>query len=296
MKIKGQLDQVSLKKFGVPENFEHLFDDVYQGEDGGIYALKEGDAEATNCMHLLSKNGVAYPIRNAPEIPADIAELHRKVYTPTNAGERLRIAVGAAYHKNENARLKYLIEKKYHRAIPGIAPDDYSFEESYEYCLFSKKFNAHCLGAIPIEKNGNTIKALFATGCLLIVRKDCYELIDFTPIFEGADGKTIFWAGGEELILAYLDSNQLYFCHLGSLMKFTQTEVSILIEVKNNDRYILYQLGETLKYVACAHFENGFKIDQSTGKVVCYSSYDCDGMVESAKTYIFEDGKYKEAQ
>ena len=298
MKIKGQVDQVSLRQFGVPEKFEHLFNDVYQGEDGGIYVAlpSETPTQDVVTMHLLSKNGKAYPIRHASEVPADIAELHQKFYAPMQAGERLRIAIGAAYHKNENAHLQFLIEKRYQRAIPGFVPDDYSFEDSYEYCLFSRKFNALIHGAIPVEKDGNSIKALFASGCLLVARKDCYELIDFVPIFESADGKTIFWAGGEELILAYLSDERLYFRHLGSFMKFTQTAVNSLLEVKNKGTYILYHLGKKLEIVAYAHFENGFEIDKNTGEVICYSSYNCDGMVESAKTYIFEDGKYKKLQ
>lgn len=296
MKIKGQLDQVSLRLFGVPENFEHLFDDLYQGEDDGIYIATSNAASETvpHTMHLLSKGGVAYPIRKAPEIPADIAELHRKIYSPKRAGERLRITVGAAYHKDEDERPKFLIEKKYNSPIPGMVPDDYFYEECYEYCLFSKKFNALCHEAIPVEKNGKPIRALFATGCLLIARQDCYEAVDFVPIFEGTNGKTIFWAGGKELILAYLSSHKLYFRPLGSLIKFTQTAVSALLEVKNNGEYILYQLGATPELVACAAFENGFVIDQNTGQVVCYSAYECDGMVESTRTYVFKDGKYEE--
>ncbi len=292
MNIKGQLDSVSLKQFGVPENFEHLFDDVYQGEDGGIY-IAQANIVSVPSMHLLSKGGKAYPIRNAPEITAEIVELHKQLYTPTQAGERLKIAVGAAYHQNENARFKFLIEKQYHLAIPGIVPDDYSFEKAYEYLVFAPNFNTVCSDAISVEKGGASIKALFASGRLLVASKDCYEAIDFVPIFETTDGKTIFWVGGKELALASIVFNRLCFSHLGTFKKFTQTAVNNLIEVRNKDHFNLYHLGSTIEFVACAPFEYGFEIDVATGKVVCYSAYSCDGMNEFSRTFLFEGGEYK---
>ncbi|MBR6355287.1 MAG: hypothetical protein IKR92_00390, partial [Alphaproteobacteria bacterium] len=70
-----QLDKESLRMFGIPEKFEKLFGNIFEGEDGGVYAAY-GET-----MHLLAKNSKAYPITlGRTELPEDVAEMRKKIY------------------------------------------------------------------------------------------------------------------------------------------------------------------------------------------------------------------------
>ncbi|MBR1825025.1 MAG: hypothetical protein IJ770_00360 [Alphaproteobacteria bacterium] len=268
------LDQESLKQFGVPEKFEPLFGNVFKGEDGGIY---EAYGET---MHLLAKNSTAYRIfRSTSDFPFGLAEMQSKIYTPSQAGDKLRKAVEDLHRKWKDVCFFFVTENIY----------------THEQKVFAK--SATDYGELPdwdFVSIGGAAKALIAGGILMIKGKDCYEIINFIPFFEATANSTLFWAGDQELLEAYFEAGKLKFRYFGRIEKFRQTAVSNLLEVKKDEgKYALYHLGRNLNFVAYSPFKNGFEIKETTGTVVCHSAICSCGVQDVTRAYIFRNGRYE---
>ena len=275
-RVMYTLDRESLKQFGVPEKFEPLFYNVFKGEDGGIYAAY-GET-----MHLLAKSSVAYRIFcGKNDLPYYVAEIQRKIYSPSQAGGELRKAVDDLHAKWKDLCWCFVTENIY----------------THEYKVFAK--SATDYGELPewdVISIGGAAKALIAGGVLMIKGKDCYEIVDFVPFFGASGGSTIFWAGEQELLEACFEAGKLKFRYFGRIEKFTQTAVSNLLEVKKDEgKYALYHLGKTMRFVAYSLFENGFRIKEDTGAIRCRSAVCCDGIQDTSDVYVFKNGRYERA-
>lgn len=269
------LDRESLKQFGVPEKFEPLFYNVFKGEDGGIYAAY-GET-----MHLLAKNSVVYRIFcGKNDLPYGVAEIQRKIYSPSQAGSKIRKAVEDLHAKWKNLCWCFVTENIYY---------------THEQKVFAK--SATDYGELPewdVISIGGAAKALIAGGVLMIKGKDCYEIVDFVPFFGASEGSTIFWAGEQELLEACFEAGKLKFRYFGRIEKFRQTAVSNLLEVKKDEgKYALYHLGRNLNFVAYSLFKNGFRIKEDTGAIRCRSAVCCDGIQDTSDVYVFKNGRYE---
>ncbi len=268
MKIKGLLDQVSLRQFGVPEKFEHLFNEVYQGEDGGIYAAYG------KTMHLLAKNSKAYPIvLGRTELPKDVAEMRKKIYASSPAGDKIRSIFGVLHPKRK--RFAFVAESNYSSDINKV---------------FIKSKNTY--KELP-EQNFcgiDSYKVLIVGGVLMVAKEQTFIIIDFVPIFESSSSM-IFWGGDRDLFEACFEDGELYIRYFGRFKKFTQTTVSNLLETEIDKQYCLDYLGQYIQNLGMSDFKDSFEIDETTGTVVCNSEVCCGDIQDS--TYIYKDGKYE---
>ena len=128
----------------------------------------------------------------------------------------------------------------------------------------------------------------------MIKEGDCYKIIELVPFIEVASNSTLYWAGNKELMEIYCKTAGPEFRYFGSIEKFTQTAVSNLLEVKKEDKYALYHLGERPHLIAYSPHEDGFKINKTTGTIVCCSAVCCDGIQDTTRVCVLKDGQYVE--
>ena len=267
-------DQESLKLLGVSEKFEPLFDNVFRGEDGGIYAAY-GET-----MHLLAKNSDAYRIvTDAAKLPDDMAELQKKIYTPSTYGYELRMYAELLYVQWIGTNFTFVAESIYpHKQKVFVkSPTDYVELPEWNYIHIGGTANALICGGIPMIKEG-----------------DCYKIIELVPFIEVASNSTLYWAGNKDLMEIYYKTAGPEYRYFGSIEKFTQTAVSNLLEVKKDEgKYALYHLGERPHLIAYSPHEDGFKINKTTGTVVCNLAICSCGVQDITRTFVFKNGRYE---
>lgn len=276
MKKNYTLSQNSLKKLGVPEKFENIFDNVFKDDDCNIYVAK-GDE-----MHLLAKNSYAYPIsRAAVKLPDEILDMQKRFYRPSTTGEKLLEVIN---ERRDFWNLNFVL------VTEGIY--------THEMKVFAR--SATCdtdYGELPEWDNvyiGGSAKALIAGALPMIIDTDCYKIINFVPMFETASGTMIFWAGDKELFeVCYFKDKALTFRYFGRIEKLIQTRVSNLLEIRKINERVLYHIGKTLNFMGVSLLSsNAFKIDEATGKVVIHSAICCGSVHDITSSYLFKDGKY----
>lgn len=266
-----QLDKESLKQFGVPEKFEPLFDNVFQGEDGGIYAAY-GET-----MHLLAKNSKAYPIvLGKAELPDDLEEVRKKIYAPSQTGEEIRTILGLL-HQNRNNKMFAFVAKSNHSSVINrvfIKPRDvYRELPEQNFCSIDSP------------------QVLIVGGVLMVEKEKTFRIIDFVPIFETSSGM-IFWGGNKELFEARFEAEELKFRYFGRFKKLTQTAVSNLLETEVDEYHCLDYLGKDIQNLDMSELEDCFTIVKTTGTVVSKSNTCFDDHVV-IRTFVYKDGRYE---
>lgn len=264
------LDQESLRFLGVPEKFEPLFDNVFQGDEGGIYAAYG------ELMHLLVQDSKAYPIvPGKAELPDDLAEMRKKIYAPTKAGDKIRTMFGI-HKKRKNKDFAFVAESRASLLINKV---------------FIKSENAY--SELP-EQNFSCIdgpKILIAGGALMVKKDQTFMIIDFVPIFESSSGM-IFWGGDKDLIEATFEGGELYINYFGRFKKFIQTAVSNLVETVIDENNFIDYFGKDLQNLGMSELEDSFKIDNTTGTIVSKSNTCFDDHVV-IRTFVYKDGRYE---
>ena len=268
------LDQESLKQFGISEKLEPLFDNVFKGANGRIYAA------CGETIRLLARNSTACPIvLGKAELPDDVAEIQSKIYAPSSDGANLRMYVDILNVQWKGTDFAFVTENICTHEQKVFAKYETDYKEIPDW---------------DVINIGGRAKALVVGGVLLIAEKKQYEIIDFIPFFEASTDSTIFWAGDKELLEACFEAEKLKFRYFGCIKKFTQTAVSNLIEIKEDEeKYALYHLGKGLHFLSYSPFENDFKIDKTTGTVVVHAAICSCGVQEITRTFVYKDERYE---
>lgn len=259
-----ELDEQTLKKFGVPQDFMEMFDGVFRGEDGGVYILNHGK------MHFLDDKAYALKVEYVKaELPKTIAKLKEQL-SPLNSPmkeSKLGRAVKAYMAQAKKADIAFALADTYPN--PAFTKTDDGYKQLPTQELFGHR-QSLCMGK------------------MLIKHTDKYVCVDMIPIFVQPE-YVIFWGGNKELFIADLWRNKIDFRTLGIFKKLTKTNVGYLLEVQDVSDYIntLYYLGTKLNRVAGTwsrkHYKkNAFIINKKNGEVV-----------EDITTYVFENGRYK---
>ena len=275
MERKYTLDQESLKKLGVPEKFENIFDNVFKDADCNIYVAK-GDK-----MHLLAKNARAYRIsREEVQLPDNIAGM-QKQYFPSTNGEKLLQAV-KELRDFWDLNFVLVTEGIYTREMKVFAR---SATDATEYGELPEWDYAYI---------GGMSKLLIAGALPMIADKDCFKIIDFVPLFETAFGNMIFWAGANELFEVCSHRERLTFRYFGQIEGLVQTRVSHLLKIRKANEQVLYHISKTLNCLGASLLQsnNAFEIDKTTGKVVVHSALCVGSVHDITSTYVFEGGRY----
>ena len=257
------LDQESLKSLGVPEDFEKLFDQVFEGDDGNIYILKN------NKMHLLVKGpALLLPIeQRSMALPKAIAGFKEKLspFALPLSSTKVSKELDAYTAQSKGISFAFVIEGCFPPKVFAKTPGGY---EELPPTILSRNFST-----------------LLCKGKMLLRNNDKYFCVDLMPVF-AQKNYVIFWAGGRGMFFAHHTNKSLCFTPLGTFEKLTMTSVSNLIEVRPFFRYSrdLYHLAEDLSMIDdCA---DSFSISKKTGTVTThYGIY--------TVAFICQNGKYK---
>ncbi|MBO7097224.1 MAG: hypothetical protein J6W11_01125 [Alphaproteobacteria bacterium] len=269
-----ELDEQTLKKFGVPQDFMEMFDGVFRGEDGGVYILNHGK------MHFLDDKAYALKVEYVKaELPKTIAKLKEQL-SPLNSPmkeSKLGRAVKAYMAQAKKADIAFALADTYPNPVFTKTDDGYKQLPTQE--LFDHR-------------------QIICMGKMLIKQTDKYLCVDMIPIFVQPE-YVIFWGGNSELFTAtsgYTLSGyrkgyrNMVFRSLGIFKKLTKTNVGYLLEVQalpvRDHINTLYYLGEKVSRIAGTPLsKNGFIINKENGEVFAHTA-----------TYVFENGTYHKKQ
>lgn len=268
-----QLNQRIVKQSGISKRFTSLWGgDICKGEDGGIYIINDTCTKA----HRLAESGNAYHIVvSGGPLPPAIAELQNDLLSFGIPSDKF-LAAHEAYRN-----------------------------QSYgEYLAFVLVENDSCKPKVYVLRGGGydefqsvyiggEEKAIIVANKLLLADKSYYRMYDLMPVLETSECE-LLWGGGNELVKSYINAQgKLDFAPLGRLVKLTRTAVSLLLEVKEEDKYALYYPSKDLNLLAYSPFENGFEIDETTGTIVSKAAVSSCGVQDVTRTFIYKDGQYK---
>ena len=260
-----ELDEQTLKKFGVPQDFMEMFDGVFRGEDGGVYILNHGK------MHFLDDKAYALKVEYVKaELPKTIAKLKEQL-SPLNSPmkeSKLGRAVKAYMAKAKKASIAFALADTYPN--PAFTKTDDGYKQLPTQELFEHR-------------------QILCMGKMLIKQTEKYLCVDMIPVFVQPE-YIIFWGGNNELFMAVSGYRNMDFRSLGIFKKLTQTSIGYLLEVQSlpvSDRInTLYYLGTKISRVAGTPCQkNGFIINKENGEVFAHTA-----------TYVFENGTYHKKQ
>lgn len=265
------LDKGSPKQFGAHQKFTPLWGgDICKGEDGGIYVVN-GEK-----FHRFAENGEAYHIVvSGGPLPPIIAELQNYLATFGIPADRFRTAHEAYRNKSYKEYLAFVLVEKDSQKPKVYVLRGGGYDEFQSVYI------------------GGSKKAIIAANQLLLEDECRYGMHDLMPILYTSEC-TVLWGGDEELVKSYVNAQgMLDFALLGRLVKSTKTAVSLLLEIKEEDKYALYYPSNDINFIAYSPFENGFEIDEATGTVVSKATIASCGVQDVPLTFIYKDGKYK---
>lgn len=271
--INEQLNQRIVKQFGIPKKFTSLWGgDICKGEDGGIYVINDTCTKA----HCFAKSGNAYHIVvSSCPLPPVIAELQNYLASFGVPSDKFLAAHEAYRNQSYGEYLAFVLVEN-----DSCKPKVYVLRGS-GYDEFQSVYI------------GGEEKAIIVANKLLLADKSYYRMYDLMPVLETSECE-LLWGGGNELVKSYINAQgKLDFAPLGRLVKLTRTAVSLLLEVKEEDKYALYYPSKDLNLLAYSPFEDGFEIDEVTGNVVTHAAVMSCGVQEITRTYIYKDGQYK---
>ena len=267
------LNQRIVKQFGIPKKFISLWGgDICKGEDGGIYVINDTGTKA----HCFAEKGNAYRIVvSGGPLPPAIAELQNYLASFGIPSDKFRIAHEVYRNKSYKEYLAFVLVEKDSPKPKVYVLRGGGYDEFQSVYIGGQK------------------KAIIAANKLLLAYTCCYGMHDLMPILYTSEC-TVLWGGGEELVKSYINAQGLLdFALLGRLVKSTRTALSLLLEIKEEDKYVLYYLGADLNFIAYSPFENGFEIDETTGKIVCKATVASCGIQDISRTYVFKNGRYE---
>ena len=279
--FKNKLDKESLKQFGVPEKFKHLSwcKDICEGEDGGIYVLKDGK------MHLLARNAHAYPIsQGTSELPEDMVEIKNKLCAFAAKNRQLQTAdefIKMTQVKAKCVDFACVIENK---------------DTPHRQEVFIKVANGYQKLSEPFFIGG-AAKAFISLGHLVIFHDNKYEITDFIPVF-AESYRIVFWGGERDIFALSMLFNRfdfMQFERIGRIEEVIQTEVSTLLKIKEDENKIaLFNLSHHgLTPVCRLKPKQEFKIDKTTGAIrLCDFSLYYHGWLSHAN-FVYQSGGYE---
>ena len=273
--LQFELDQASRKQFGVPGIFESDCCDghVLKSKNGDIY-FNNGKGE----VHLLAQRAEAYEVVIASiPLPLVMKELRKKLHSLGPCSEELLKAEQTYHNENYKKHLYFVLKLK--------------------GCLIPKVFISMPDGYQEISSVfiGGDKEAIIAADKLLLADQHRYALIEKMSLLDAPEYR-LLWCGGEELAMSFVNKadKKLAFAPLGSFVKLTETSVSKLLEVKEDeDKFSLYHLGQTIDFIAYSPFEDGFEIDETTGTVVTNAAIASCGIQNVTHTYAYQNEHYK---
>ena len=235
-----EVDQKSLKKLGVPESFEKLFNDVFKGDDGGIYRLVEGK------MHLLAKHAQVFPLkRRRIKLPKPIADLKEKLAPFSASAPKLY-----GNYPTIRSPFAFVLDNQDTGQVQVFQNVTQGFEQ-YE--------------TVDIYAN----KSVLLCGKNMLIKKANTYLCSDLPFVYNAAAYGIFWVKRYELCTIMHPTGKAIFSPIGTFKKLTQTKVNNLIEVipphLHDTR--LYHVGRFFQEIVTTSLPESIKISEETGEV-----------------------------
>ena len=270
--INEQSNPKNSQKFGKPILKSLWGGDICKGEDGGIYVINDAGTK----FHCFAEKGDAYRIvvSGGPLSPI-IAELQKNLCTFGIPSDKFLAAHEAYRNESYKEYLAFVLVEK-----DAPKPKVYVLRGG-GYDEFQSVYI------------GGQEKAIIVANKLLLADKYYYRMYDLMPILYTSECE-LLWGGGEELVKSYVNAQgKLDFAPLGRLIKSTKTAVSLLLEIKEEDKYALYYPSTDLNFIAYSPFENGFEIDETTGTVVSKATIASCGVQDVPRTFVYKDGKYE---